>query len=108
MSAGVTLPFRARGAVLALGADDAAAISVRVQLPELWETVAVRCGGAVSVAALKGGALEAFGQRLHPAHEYVMKLRGYEVRDEAATVTAAGAQDGSTFLLTYRHRRPVR
>jgi hypothetical protein len=30
------------------------------------------------------------------------------VRDEAATVTGAGARDGSTFLLTYRHRRPVR
>ena len=108
MSAGVTLPFRARGAALALGADDASAITVRVQLPELWETIAVRCGGAVSVAALKVSALEAFGQRLHPAHEYVMKLRGHEVRDEAATVTGAGARDGSTFLLTYRHRRPVR
>ena len=108
MSAGVTLPFRARGAALALGADDASAITVRVQLPELWDTIAVRCGGAVSVAALKASALEAFGQRLHPAHEYVMKLRGHEVRDEAATVTGAGARDGSTFLLTYRHRRPVR
>lgn len=108
MSAGVTLPFRARGTALALGADDASAITVRVQLPELWETIAVRCGGAVSVAALKTAALEAFGQRLHQAHEYVMKLRGHEVRDEAATVTGAGARDGSTFLLTYRHRRPVR
>ena len=108
MSAGVTLQFRARGTALALGADDASAITVRVQLPELWETIAVRCGGAVGVAALKAAALEAFGQRLHPAHEYVMKLRGHEVRDEAATVTGAGARDGSTFLLTYRHRRPVR
>lgn len=104
----MTLPFRARGVALALGAVDAAAITVRVQLPELWETVAVRCGAAVSVAALKAAALEAFGQRLHPAHEYVMKLRGHEVRDEAATLAAAGARDGSTFLLTYRHRRPVR
>ena len=108
MSARVTLPFRARGTALALGADDASAITVRVQLPELWETIAVRCGGAVSVAALKAAALEAFGQRLHPAHEYVMKLRGHEVRDESATVAGAGARDGSTFLLTYRHRRPVR
>ena len=108
MSAGVTLPFRARGTALALGTDDASAITVRVQLPELWETVAVRCGAAVSVAALKAAALEAFGQRVHPAHEFVMKLRGHEVRDEGATVTAAGARDGSTFLLTYRHRRPVR
>lgn len=108
MSAGGTLPFRARGTALALGADDASAITVRVQLPELWETIAVRCGGAVSVAALKAAALEAFGQRLHPAHEFVMKLRGHEVRDEGATVTGAGARDGSTFLLAYRHRRPVR
>jgi len=108
VSAGVTLPFRTHGAALALGADDATAITVRVQLPELWETIAVRCGSAVSAAALKAAALEAFGQRLHPAHEYVMKLRGHEVRDEASTVSAAGARDGSTFLLTYRHRRPVK
>jgi len=52
VSAGVTLPFRTHGAALALGADDATAITVRVQLPELWETIAVRCGSAVSVAAL--------------------------------------------------------
>ena len=56
MSAGVTLPFRARGAALALGADDATAITLRVQLPELWETVAVRCGSAVSVSAASSRA----------------------------------------------------
>jgi hypothetical protein len=38
----------------------------------------------------------------------VMKLRGHEVVHEGATVRAAGAREGSTFLLTFRHRRPVR
>jgi hypothetical protein len=40
--------------------------------------------------------------------EFVMKLRGWEVLDESASLTDAGAIDGSIFLLTYRRRRPVR
>ena len=41
-------------------------------------------------------------------NEYVLKWRGFEVLDEQAPVTVAGAREGSTFLLTYRLRRPVR
>jgi len=103
-----TLPFRARAGVIALGADDAAAITVRVQFADRWETVAMRCGPQVAVDTLVQAAIEAFGQQAHPAHEFVLKLRGHEVRDGAATLAAAGAKDGSTFLLAFRHRRPVR
>lgn len=99
--------LRARPGLLALGDSDAA-ITVRVQLPELWETIAVRCAPDTTVAALKRAAIEAFGQQSHPPHEFVLKLRGFEVLDETAPVTVAGAREGSTFLLTYRHRRPVR
>ena len=105
---GTVNALRARPGVLALGADAPDAFVVRVQMPELWDTIAVRCAGDTSVLALKQAALEAFGQHLHPVEDYVMKLRGFEVLDESAPVTAAGARDGSTFLLTYRRRRPVR
>jgi hypothetical protein len=100
--------LRARPGVLALGADASHAITVRVQMPELWDTLAVRCAADVSVRTLKQAALDAFGQHHHPAVDFVMKLRGFEVLDEQAPVTVAGAREGSTFLLTYRHRRPVR
>ena len=100
--------LRARPGLLVLGADAADAITVRVQIPELWDTIAVKCAPDTLVLALKKAALEAFEQRSHPAHEYVMKLRGFEVLDENAPVTVAGAREGSTFLLTYRFRRPVR
>src|SRR5690606_9989596 len=45
--------LRARPGVLALGADAAQAITVRVQMPELWDTLAVRCAPDSSVLALK-------------------------------------------------------
>lgn len=107
MSAVVNL-LRARPGVVALGADGAGAITVRVQIPELWDAVAVRCGADTSCRALKQAVLDAFGERHHPASDYVLKLRGFEVLDESAPVSAAGAREGSTFLMTYRHRRPVR
>ena len=108
MSAALVNRLRARPGVVALGPEGPGAITVRVQVPELWDTVAMRCAEGTSVLAMKRAALEAFGERHHPAEDYVLKLRGIEVLDEQAPVTVAGARDGSTFLLTYRHRRPVR
>lgn len=107
MSAAVNM-LRARPGVLALGADAANAITVRVQMPELWDTLAVRCAADTSVLALKQAALDAFLPVHHPTVDFVMKLRGFEVLDESQPLDVAGARDGSTFLLTYRHRRPVR
>lgn len=107
MSATVNM-LRARPGVLALGADAAHAITVRVQMPELWDTLAVRCAPDTSVLALKQAALDAFLPVHHPTVDFVMKLRGFEVFDESQPLDVAGARDGSTFLLTYRHRRPVR
>ena len=100
--------LRARPGVLALGAPSSSNITVRVQLPELWDTLAVSCAPDTSVRALKQAALDAFIPYHQPTADFVMKLRGYEVLDESAPLTVAGARDGSTFLLTYRFRRPVR
>ncbi len=105
---GVISSLRSRPGLLALGTDAASAFTVRVQMPELWDTIAVRCDASTSVLALKKAALEAFGEHAHPVEDHVLKLRGFEVLDESAPVGVAGARDGSTFLLTYRRRRPVR
>lgn len=108
IESGVVNTLRARPGILALGDNAPSAITLRVQMPELWDTITVRCAGDTSVLALKKAALEAFGQWHQPAADYVVKLRGFEVLDESAPVTVAGAREGSTFLLTNRHRRPVR
>ncbi len=107
MSAAVNV-LRARPGTLALGADVPGAITVRVQMPELWDTLAVRCAPGTSVLALKQAALDAFIPEHMPTADFVMKLRGFEMLDEGQPLEAAGAREGSTFLLTYRHRRPVR
>ena len=46
------------------------------------------------------------GGELH--EDFVLKLRGWEVLDESASLADVGAVDGSIFLLTHRRRRPVR
>ena len=40
--------------------------------------------------------------------DFVVKLRGWEILDEAASLADAGVIDGSILLLTFRRRRPVR
>ncbi len=100
--------LRARPGLHVLGGDAAGAFTVRVQMPEVWDAIAVRCAPDASASALIALAFEAFGQHHHPVEDYVLKLHGREVRDLGAPLTVAGARDGSTFLLTYRGRRPVR
>jgi hypothetical protein len=40
--------------------------------------------------------------------EYVVKLHGFEIAAEGASLQSAGAMDGSTLLVMSRRRRPVR
>ena len=108
MSAPFVTQLRTRGNVIQMAALGAAAITVRVQMPEVWDVVSVAVAASEPVLGLKVRALAA----LYPAgefhDEFVMKLRGFEVLDENESLAAAGAVDGSIFLLTYRRRRPVR
>jgi hypothetical protein len=83
-------------------------MNVRVHLLERWDRMAFDVPPETSVATLKRDALAAFGlARAEPA-DYVVKLRGWDVLGEQASVAESGARDGSTYLLTYRRRRPVR
>ena len=108
----MTAPFvtqlRARGKALQLAKAGVPSITVRVEMPEVWDTIKVVVSPSESVVGLKVAALQA----LYPAGEdercFVLKFRGWEVLDENATLAGAGAVDGSIFLLTHRRRRPVR
>jgi hypothetical protein len=84
------------------------AITVRVEFAEVWDAVRISVSPNEPVVTIKRAALEALGGANELPEEFVMKLRGWEVLDEGASVTEAGATNGSIFLLTHRRRRPVR
>ncbi len=108
MSAPFVTALRTHGAPLRLAAPGVPAITVRVQVAERWETIAVECAPESSVHDLKVAALTALGLGGIPADEVMVKLRGHEIAQEQLSVQGAGARDGSTFLLHLRRRRPVR
>ena len=100
--------LRTRGDVIDLASPGGPAISVRVQMPEVWDAVLVRASPDERILLLKLRALEALTPGSDPHEEYVLKLHGWEVLDEDATLASTGAVDGSIFLLSHRRRRPVR
>ena len=108
----MTIPFvgqlRSRRDVLQLVEPGAPAISVRVEMPEVWDTVRAVVSPDERVIALKLRALDAMFPEGELHEDFVMKLRGWEVLDEQASLAAVGAVNGSIFLLTHRYRRPVR
>lgn len=107
----MTQPFvaqlRARPEALQLAAPGAPSITVRVELPESWDTIKAVVSSETTVAELMARTLEVLYPFGAPA-DFVAKIRGWEVLDESATLSAAGAIDGSIFLLTHRRRRSVR
>ena len=102
--------LRARGGTIVLG-DPAAAgprWTLRVEIPEVWDTVRVSAPPSEPVLSLKVTALAALVPDADYHEDFVVKLHGGEVFDENAALAAAGARDGSIFLVTSRRRRPVR
>ena len=97
--------LRARADVLALGGADP--MTVRVQVLDAWDTVAVSAGALTTVRAVKEAALTELGAAGDVAADFVMKLRGVEVRDESRSLADDGARDGSTYVLMRRRRRAV-
>lgn len=108
----MSMPFvgqiRARRDAIQLAAPGTAAISVRVEMPETWDTVRFVASPDEPVISLKLRALDAMFPEGELQEDFVMKLRGWEVLDEQASLAAVGAVNGSIFLLTHRYRRPVR
>jgi hypothetical protein len=103
-----TAQLRSRPGILRLGVGNEPAITIRVQIPEVWDTVRVEAAPDTPVVVVKRAALEALLPDV-PYHEgFVMKLAGWEVLDENVSIVDAGAKNGSIFLLTDRRRRPVR
>jgi hypothetical protein len=105
-SASFVSQLRARPGTIVIDGPDP--ITVRVQVPEVWDVVRVQLPRTEPVLALKVRALDALYPDAGFHEDFVLKLGGWEVLDENATVAETGAVDGSIFLLTNRRRRPVR
>lgn len=107
----MTAPFvstlRTSGSTIPVGAPGATPLTIRVEVPERWDVALISAASTASVLDVKRAALR-FVSPDDDASDYVIKLRGFEVLDEGVTLAAAGARDGSIFLLTHRRRRPVR
>ena len=108
-----TEPFvaqlRTRGNIIELASPNGPSITVRVEMPEVWDVVRVHASPDERAVTVKRRALEVLmpGAELRD-EDFVLKLNGWEVLDETASLAATGAVDGSIFLVTNRKRRPVR
>lgn len=100
--------LRSRGDALRLAPDGADTITIRIEMPEVWDTIRAEVSPDQQVQLLKTRALAELFPAGESPDDFVLKLRGWEVLDETVSIATAGAVDGSIFLLTYRRRRPVR
>ncbi len=107
MSVAFVGSLRSRRDAVHVGRTDGRSLTLRVEVPELWDVVRVSAAPDATVDEVKAASLRALNPRANP-DAYVIKLRGFEVLDERASVSDAGAVDGSIFLVTHRRRRPVR
>lgn len=81
---------------------------VRVQALEVWDTVRLETSPSATVREVKEQALAALmPDAAHPG-EFMTKLNGAEVLDENMSLADAGVLNGSTLLVHYRRRQPVR
>ena len=99
--------LRSKRAPLEL-ASGPGAITVRVQVAEMWDAIRVVTHPDTAISELKQRVVNEF----FPGHEYlddfVLKLRGWEMLDENQSIKAGGMVDRSIVLLSRRRRRPVR
>jgi hypothetical protein len=101
--------LRSRKSIIRLAPEGTpGAITVRVEMPDVWDVVRVEVLPTDQVLAVKKRALEALYPQYNVLDDFIVKLRGWEVLDETQSLTDAGAIDGSIFLVTFRRRRPVR
>lgn len=97
-----------RGAVTQVGPAGGERVTVRLQFEALWDAIAVSVRADEPVMTLVDAILTKMGLGHSSQADFIVKLRGWEVKDTEVNVAEAGARDGSTFLVAYRYRRPIR
>jgi hypothetical protein len=108
----VSAPFvttlRSRKEVIRLAAEGVPAITIRVEMAEVWDVVAIAVSPNEPVVTVKVRALQALYPEAQLHQDFVVKLAGWEILDESVLLADAGVVDGSILLLTFRRRRAVR
>ena len=99
--------LRTRGDAITLGFPSGKPLRLRAQVLEAWDAIRIDADPSASVKSLKELALRELYPGENAETEFVVKLNGFEVLDEEVPLSATGARDGSTFLITDRRRRPV-
>lgn len=99
--------LRARPGVLRVGSGEPS-MTVRVQIPDVWDVVVIETTPQTPVSALKRAAVHELLPGKTAPDELVLKLRGFEILNEDVSLAEVGALDGSTLLAIHRRRRPVR
>jgi uncharacterized protein GlcG (DUF336 family) len=100
--------LRTPPSALTLAPVGAPALTIRVQMLEAWDAVKVVAEPTMAVAVVKAHVLAVMAPDVLDPGEVVTKLGGFEIRDEAQSLAAAGVKDGSTLLLHFRRRQPLR
>jgi hypothetical protein len=99
--------LRVRGAAFPLGSGGGPVLNLRAQVLEAWDAIRIDADASASVKSLKELALRELYPDVRSEDEYVVKLNGFEILDEAAPISSTAARNGSTFLITDRRRRAV-
>ncbi|HEY2377551.1 MAG TPA: hypothetical protein VGH98_16345 [Gemmatimonadaceae bacterium] len=100
--------LRARPSTIKLTQASATSLTIRVEMPEVWDAVRIVATPREPLLTLKVRALEALFPEAEMHGDFVMKFRGWDILDEAAPLSDLGIGDGAILLLTHRRRRPVR
>jgi hypothetical protein len=108
MSVSFPASLRARKETIRLAPDGVPAITIRVEMPDVWDVVRIEVLPSDQVLEVKTRALQALYPQAEFTDDFVTKLRGWEILDETMSLTEAGVIDGSILLVTHRRRRPVR
>ena len=108
----MTQPFvtqlRARTSTIRLLPAGAQGITIRVEMPEVWDAVRIATAAREPLLTIKVRALEALFPEAELHSDFVLKFRGWDILDEASPLADLGIENGSILLLTHRRRRPVR
>lgn len=108
MSAEFVNQLRARTDTIQLTPDGAPAITIRVEMPEVWDVVRIVTPPDEPALSIKERALAGLFPSAEYHADFVLKLRGWEVLDEATPLSELGVRNGTTLLLMHRRKRPVR
>lgn len=107
MSSRFVNTLRTKGDAVRLGNGSTEPLRLRVQVLEAWDAIRVEADPSQTVGALKLLALRELFADGSDGADFVVKLHGFEMLNEDAPLSATGARNGSTFLVTDRRRRPV-